>query len=275
MTDRSARSRRSLTATFLALGLACPAAAEGWQAGTARVAITPREPMWMAGYGVAEQALRGGRARPLGQGPRPRGPLGPQGRAGHARPLRDRPRPLDWRSATASRTRLRPGARAGGPGVLAHTLRAGRGHQPADHVPARRRAAAARSRTTPVPGPTVGRSSRAMGGLEPVEAGVGDRPGRLRGQPAEQQGERRPRAAREARAAARSTTMSRCSASAGPAASPRRGLRLRLPLHGARLSTSSAATTPASPRSTSTALPRRAGNAREWIGLGKAPAEAQ
>ena len=41
--DRSIRSFKSiLTAAILTLGIACPAAAEGWQAGTARVAITPR-----------------------------------------------------------------------------------------------------------------------------------------------------------------------------------------------------------------------------------------
>ena len=40
----------------------------GWQAGTAKVAITPKQPMWMAGYAVADQALRRRGPRPLGQG---------------------------------------------------------------------------------------------------------------------------------------------------------------------------------------------------------------
>src|SRR4051812_29107939 len=33
--------------------------AEGWKAGTARVAITPKEPMWMAGYGSRNKPSEG------------------------------------------------------------------------------------------------------------------------------------------------------------------------------------------------------------------------
>jgi hypothetical protein len=35
------------------------APADGWKAGTARVAITPREPMWMAGYGARNKPSEG------------------------------------------------------------------------------------------------------------------------------------------------------------------------------------------------------------------------
>src|SRR3954451_8349669 len=36
-----------------------PALSEGWKAGTARVAITPRESMWMAGYGARNKPSEG------------------------------------------------------------------------------------------------------------------------------------------------------------------------------------------------------------------------
>src|SRR5436305_1682799 len=44
---------RSLT-TLLLLSLAAPAVADdaGWQAGFAKVAITPEQSMWMSGYGA-------------------------------------------------------------------------------------------------------------------------------------------------------------------------------------------------------------------------------
>src|SRR3954453_6929378 len=36
-----------------------PAPSDGWKAGTARVAITPKEPMWMAGYGSRNKPSEG------------------------------------------------------------------------------------------------------------------------------------------------------------------------------------------------------------------------
>ena len=45
-------------------------AAAGWKAGGGKEAITPEEPIWMAGYGARDQALGRGRSRPLGEGPR-------------------------------------------------------------------------------------------------------------------------------------------------------------------------------------------------------------
>src|SRR3954452_19694300 len=36
-----------------------PALSDGWKAGTARVAITPKEPMWMAGYGARNKPSEG------------------------------------------------------------------------------------------------------------------------------------------------------------------------------------------------------------------------
>ena len=41
----------------------------GWKAGAARGAITPKEPMWMAGYAARNHPSEGAAARPLGQGP--------------------------------------------------------------------------------------------------------------------------------------------------------------------------------------------------------------
>ena len=35
------------------------APSDGWKAGTARVAITPKEPMWMAGYGARNKPSEG------------------------------------------------------------------------------------------------------------------------------------------------------------------------------------------------------------------------
>ena len=90
---------------------------------------------------VADEAVRGGRPRPLGQGPGAQGP-GAAGRAllvtldvcGIDRPtVESDPR----RVATAPRPRTRP-HRAG---LLAHPLRARRRHQPADDVQDRRRRA--------------------------------------------------------------------------------------------------------------------------------------
>src|SRR3954451_18479547 len=41
-----------------ALSLA-PAPSDGWKAGTARTAITPKEPTWMAGYGARDKPSEG------------------------------------------------------------------------------------------------------------------------------------------------------------------------------------------------------------------------
>src|SRR5262245_35829073 len=47
-------------AVFASLGsLGSAAAAEGWRAGTARVAITPKQPTWMAGYGSRNKPSEG------------------------------------------------------------------------------------------------------------------------------------------------------------------------------------------------------------------------
>src|SRR5437660_997076 len=35
------------------------AVAEGWKAGTARAAVTPKQPMWMAGYGARDRPSEG------------------------------------------------------------------------------------------------------------------------------------------------------------------------------------------------------------------------
>jgi neutral ceramidase len=53
-----------LTATMGALmigtaGLGAPQAFAGWQAGTAKVAITPRQPMWMSGYAARTKPSEG------------------------------------------------------------------------------------------------------------------------------------------------------------------------------------------------------------------------
>src|SRR4051812_42889867 len=40
-------------------GVPASAFAEGWKAGTARVAITPKGPMWMAGYASREKPSEG------------------------------------------------------------------------------------------------------------------------------------------------------------------------------------------------------------------------
>src|SRR6478672_7693752 len=51
----------SIVAIGISLHLAAAgeAAAEGWQAGTARAAITPRDSMWMAGYGSRNRPSEG------------------------------------------------------------------------------------------------------------------------------------------------------------------------------------------------------------------------
>src|SRR4051812_2561918 len=47
-------------AVILAASLSlAPAPSDGWKAGTARVAITPKEPMWMAGYGARNKPSEG------------------------------------------------------------------------------------------------------------------------------------------------------------------------------------------------------------------------
>jgi hypothetical protein len=52
-----------MLATVLALALATaspsPSKADAWQAGVAKVAITPREPLWMSGYGARDHPSEG------------------------------------------------------------------------------------------------------------------------------------------------------------------------------------------------------------------------
>src|SRR4051794_10783183 len=60
--NRQAVSRRvvrALLATSLLAVGAVPALAEGWGAGKARVAITPKTPVWMAGYGSRDKPSEG------------------------------------------------------------------------------------------------------------------------------------------------------------------------------------------------------------------------
>ena len=160
------------------------ASAEGWKAGTAGSRSPQASRSWMAGYGARDQALGRGGARPLGQGPGPRRPVGPEGRAGHARPLRDRPRPLD---PDPRRDRSRAtGWSATGSSWPARTPTAGRSSaQPDHHVPDRRRPAATGRASTPSSSRrrSSTSSAEAAGQLEPAAARLGDRPGRLRGQP--------------------------------------------------------------------------------------------
>ena len=49
----------TFAAVMAALGLPCPASAEGWKAGTAKQKITPQDPMWMAGYGSRNHPATG------------------------------------------------------------------------------------------------------------------------------------------------------------------------------------------------------------------------
>ena len=44
---------------LLAMLVCSSASAESWQAGVARVVITPDEPMWMSGYGGRDHAAEG------------------------------------------------------------------------------------------------------------------------------------------------------------------------------------------------------------------------
>ena len=48
-----------LATAALGLGEKATAAAPSWKAGTARVAITPKEPMWMAGYAARTKPSEG------------------------------------------------------------------------------------------------------------------------------------------------------------------------------------------------------------------------
>src|SRR5919107_150254 len=50
---------RALLASCLLVVGAVPALGAGWGAGAARVAITPRTPMWMAGYGSRDKPSEG------------------------------------------------------------------------------------------------------------------------------------------------------------------------------------------------------------------------
>jgi hypothetical protein len=51
--------RRFLALALVILGTSHPARADGWKAGTARVAITPDGPLWMAGYGARDHPSEG------------------------------------------------------------------------------------------------------------------------------------------------------------------------------------------------------------------------
>src|SRR5215218_9447489 len=59
MTKVSARVLFVLAAVGILCGPGSTAAAEGWKAGTARVAITPKQPTWMAGYGGRDRPSEG------------------------------------------------------------------------------------------------------------------------------------------------------------------------------------------------------------------------
>src|SRR5690349_16285787 len=50
--------RLALLASALVLA-AAPALADGWKAGAAKVAITPRTPIWMAGYAARDRPSEG------------------------------------------------------------------------------------------------------------------------------------------------------------------------------------------------------------------------
>src|SRR6516225_3153270 len=56
-------SRRSLRLTALTLlcmlGGAVQSRAEGWRAGVGKAAITPKQPVWMAGYGARTKPSEG------------------------------------------------------------------------------------------------------------------------------------------------------------------------------------------------------------------------
>ena len=54
-----------LTALTVAAALASSAAGDGWQAGVARVDITPTESMWLAGYAARDHEAQGGALHPL------------------------------------------------------------------------------------------------------------------------------------------------------------------------------------------------------------------
>ena len=225
-----------LWASFSPWPAVSPAAAEGWQAGTARVAITPRDPMWMAGYGSRNKPSEGA--------------------------VHDL-----WAKALALQDP------AGRKAVLVTLDVCGIGRDLSTairdgiqdrHGLAREQVVLACSHTHC--GPVVGTNLLTMYKLDDAQRGkikdyarflaqtvgevvdsgdgrprtgparLGDRPVRLRGQPPEQQGEGRPRAAREARPGR--PRRPRRPGAPRPRArrqGPRRGLRLRLPLHGARL----------------------------------------
>src|SRR4051794_40962120 len=55
----SARALFVMAAVGILCGPGSTAAAEGWKAGTARVAITPKQPTWMAGYGGRDRPSEG------------------------------------------------------------------------------------------------------------------------------------------------------------------------------------------------------------------------
>src|SRR5687767_10118377 len=50
---------RVAAALYLVLLAFLPASAQGWKAGVAKVAITPAEPMWMAGFAARTHASEG------------------------------------------------------------------------------------------------------------------------------------------------------------------------------------------------------------------------
>src|SRR5438105_2255943 len=63
-TMRNQRSRLRVTLALGMMGLGTiayqgSAAGAGWQAGTARVAITPGQPMWMSGYSARTRPSEG------------------------------------------------------------------------------------------------------------------------------------------------------------------------------------------------------------------------
>ena len=67
---------QSFNGFFALLALMSPAFAQsGWKAGAAKVEITPREPIWMAGFGFRDKPSQGVRqdiyARALAFSPKP------------------------------------------------------------------------------------------------------------------------------------------------------------------------------------------------------------
>src|SRR4051812_31155524 len=48
-----------VTAAILAAAPTAPPKADAWQAGVAKVAITPRGPLWMSGYGARDHPSQG------------------------------------------------------------------------------------------------------------------------------------------------------------------------------------------------------------------------